>query len=449
MTAFLLSKNITNLLSYLGECAAIICFSNHLKAKSERRHTCLAFLSLAMLSFLYFQPASFNVAPVDYSLGSLLRQFSRMSLHLLAVFGYTLFNRDTAWEKALYWASFFTVIYLTFQNARNAAVLLVQPIGVISVYRQIISYVFVVLELAIVMLICRFVDFPSVRKIHGGRWSFVAVALMLEVYIKWSLITIGAQQLLYDRAYDLICFAFLSGTGVLFILVLYETNLERQKKAAAADAENLRMAFEMQNVKRSLQANNDIRRLYHDMKNHLLAMQSIAEDTSALKNYLSDLLNQFRDYEIQVSTGNTTIDAILSEKIQRASTEHILFNVVLDLQDLSFVKTVDLVTILGNAVDNAVEAVRKMSDDQKRFIYIKSNQFANMKIIRISNQFNDEIKRENENFPTSKPDAHMHGIGLKSIQRATERYGGFASVGYDNAEKWFRLVIMIPTDHTP
>lgn len=444
MNGFLLSKDVANICSYLGECTAILFFSNHLKCEYRHKTLGLALLFLSALSFLYFRFFGEAITAPDYSVNSLIRQFSRMTLHLFAVFGYILFSRKTPWKNALYWAAFFTVLYLNVQNTKNAAILPVQPLNIISPYRQLVSYGSIVLEWISVVLICHFIDPSSVKKTSKGQWSFAAVSLILEVYIKWSLITINVEQRLYERSYDLVWFAFLAGTGVLFILVLYETNLERQKKIAQAEAEALRMKFSMEHIKHSMQANNDIQRLYHDMKNHMLAMQGLADDSPALKRYLSDLLHQLQDYETLISTGNPTVDAILSQKIQQTSADHILFNIVLNLRDLSFMRESDLVTILGNAVDNAVEAVRKIPDPDKRLIYIKSSHFANMKVLRISNQFEDKIRKESEDLLTSKTDVLMHGIGVKSIKKAVEHYGGSTSIEYDNEKKWFRLLVMIP-----
>lgn len=443
MMQWLLSRSVTNFFSYLGECAIILYFASHLKKRTEGKFIGSGIVCLLALAILYFNPVGF-LEPHDYSIRNLLLQCARMALHIAVVFGCILLNKDVLWQEALYLAGLFTVIYLASQNIRNALVMLVQPIGEITVYRQVLAYLFLAVEWFAVMLVCRFMDLSAIRTIHKSRWAFVSVALMLEVYIKWSLITVGAEQILFERWHDTVFFALMAAAGVLLILVLYEVNLQNQEQKAAAEAEQMRTAYEMQNTKRSIQANNDIRRLYHDMKNHLLAIQSISGGEEELNHYLSGLLRQFSDYEIQVSTGNATVDAVLSEKIQRASTEHIIFNTVLDLQDLAFVSSVDLVTIIGNAVDNAVEAVQRIPDEKKRIVYIKSSQFANMKVLRISNQFEGTIEQENGLPFTRKKDTSMHGIGLKSIQKVAERYGGSVSVEYDNDQKWFRLMVMIP-----
>ncbi|MBQ6314440.1 MAG: sensor histidine kinase [Mogibacterium sp.] len=160
--------------------------------------------------------------------------------------------------------------------------------------------------------------------------------------------------------------------------------------------------------------------------------------------YLKELLPQFEGYETQVRTGSQTVDAILSEKIQRAYSDGIRFNICLDLAGLGHIRSVDLVTIFGNAVDNAVEALKKTEGD--KYLYIKSTTFANNVVIKFENRFSGEIALKNGRPVTSKRDSDMHGIGISSIENAAGRYGGTVTVKADNENKQFTLIVMLPAD---
>ena len=106
--------------------------------------------------------------------------------------------------------------------------------------------------------------------------------------------------------------------------------------------------------------------------------------------------------------------------------------------------TTDIVTILGNALDNAVEALQMMPEGQDRIVYLKSVTYANMLVLRISNQFCGKLSVKNGMLHTLKSDADMHGIGLKSIEKAVKRYNGNMETQFDNNGNWFRLILMIP-----
>ena len=202
----------------------------------------------------------------------------------------------------------------------------------------------------------------------------------------------------------------------------------------------------MQNAKRSIQANSDIKRLYHDMKNHLTAIQGMIEDNQAVDAYLEDLMPRLESYDSQISTGNPTVDAVLGEKIQRAYPDSIQFNIYMDLSNQSYISPVDLVTIFGNTIDNAVDAVRKLEDGIEKIIYIKSTRMANYTAIKISNQYTGKITLDKGVPQTNKEDKDYHGIGLSSVLAAVSRYNGTMEIKIDDKNNWFRIVILLP-DH--
>jgi sensor histidine kinase regulating citrate/malate metabolism len=137
----------------------------------------------------------------------------------------------------------------------------------------------------------------------------------------------------------------------------------------------------------------------------------------------------------------------MSEKFQLAYSDGIRFNVCLDLSKLNFIKTVDLVTIFGNAVDNAIEALKKTEGGDK-YLYIKSSNFANNVIIKFENRFDGTVELRGGEPVTSKKDTEMHGIGIKSIRNTVSRYGGTVSVKADNINKMFTLLVMLPFDNS-
>jgi sensor histidine kinase regulating citrate/malate metabolism len=229
------------------------------------------------------------------------------------------------------------------------------------------------------------------------------------------------------------------------VILLYDYSRLLLREKEAAEHEQMVLQYEVRSAKREMQAAGDIRRLYHDVKNHLLAIRSMAGSEGEINDYLSELLPKFEGYETQVRTGNETVDAILSEKIQLAYADGIRFNVCLDLERLDHIRAVDLVTIFGNAVDNAIEALRNTEEgDNGRFLFIKSSTFANNTVIRFQNRFAGTVELNNGDPVTSKKDADMHGIGISSIRNAVSRYGGTVNVKADNDSRLFTLVVMLP-----
>jgi sensor histidine kinase regulating citrate/malate metabolism len=270
----------------------------------------------------------------------------------------------------------------------------------------------------------------------------MTIILMIMVYLKWILTAIRELNIGGNRTM-MVSFSIVTTIGVYIVLVLFDYSRLLMIEKDRAEHEKTVLQYEIRSAKREMQASKDISRLYHDVKNHLLAIQSMAGDKKEINEYLSELLPQFEGYETQVRTGNQAVDAILSEKIQRAYPDSIRFNVCLDLDGLEHIKTVDLVTIFGNAVDNAIEALRGISGEEK-FIFIKSSMFANNIVIKFQNRFEGRIEMRNGEPVTSKKDTEMHGIGISSIRSAVSKYNGTVGVKVDNDNKQFTLVVMLP-----
>ena len=121
-------------------------------------------------------------------------------------------------------------------------------------------------------------------------------------------------------------------------------------------------------------------------------------------------------YETIVKSGNEVLDTILTEKSLYCKERGITVSCVVDGSQLGFINTIDLYAILGNAIDNAIEAVEKFKHVEKRQIDVciyRSQQFLVMNII---NPMKEKLVYEEELPRTTKKDTLHHGYGLKSIQ---------------------------------
>lgn len=438
----MLSIPVANWLGFLGEYLVTLWLFGRIERRHESRWRWLGYICLAGMAWIYFSTQS--ATALVYSLQNFMAQLQRMAVHAAAVWGYLLLVKEVSWRKGIYLAGFSTLLYLLAQNVRLVLVL-VQPIGAnLENYRCFASCVAVLLELIVAAVTLRYLDKFHVHSIGLLRWSMLLLSIGIELYFRWMLIALCVVLPQGERGGELIPFACFASLSVFLTLFLFERSQKVQQEKTRIEMETLSQKYEMQNAKRAMQTNNDIRRLYHDMKNHLLAIQSMAGEKEDLNAYLQQLLPQIEGYETQVRTGDAVIDALLAEKIQRAKLDQIQFNVVVDLSGLKQVKSVDLVTVFGNATDNAIEAVQMLPEGFERIVYIKGSSFANMYVLRFSNQFSGQLEWKKELPVTQKRDAAMHGIGLSSIRKVVKRYGGSLSVQVDEEKRWFRLIVMLP-----
>lgn len=152
-----------------------------------------------------------------------------------------------------------------------------------------------------------------------------------------------------------------------------------------------------------------------------------------------------RIYEVLAKTGNEVLDTVLTEKSLYCEANGIQAHCVADGSLLSFMDPVDLYTIFGNALDNAIESVRDSEDREKRIIDVLVYAEKQMLVIQIINPVSGELRFDREGLPMStKVNDGYHGFGLKSIRHTVKRYGGFLTVKVENG--CFYLQILLPVN---
>ena len=180
-----------------------------------------------------------------------------------------------------------------------------------------------------------------------------------------------------------------------------------------------------------------VRRIYHDMKNHLLILEN-QPGTDETRRTASRLREQIADYENYVHTGNEFLDIIIRDKSAKAREKHIDFNAVIRFENGEFMEPLDISTIFGNAIDNAIEASEKLPED-RRLITVKAAKVRDMLMITAENNMEpDSLPDEG----TSKSDRFLHGFGIPNIRKAAEKYDGQCSISAKDGV--FRLKVMIP-----
>lgn len=181
-----------------------------------------------------------------------------------------------------------------------------------------------------------------------------------------------------------------------------------------------------------------VRSIYHDMKNHLLLLQAQNGNGQDIQKSIQELQEQIQEYENYYHTGNEFLDIIIRDKARTAQKKQIDFNAVISFADGSFIELLDISTIFGNALDNAIEASEKIPEN-RRLITVKANRVRDMMIITVENNASPDLSISEG---TTKEDAFLHGFGLPNIQKAVERYGGQCSIKAEN--EMFVLKILIP-----
>lgn len=198
---------------------------------------------------------------------------------------------------------------------------------------------------------------------------------------------------------------------------------------------------EVQNIYQTMRA------WRHDYHNHIqsikamLAMKKIRE----LDDYLGTLEQDLDSIDIAIRTGNVSLDAILSSKVSIARKNNIEVNCSAKVPGELKISDVHLCAIVGNLLDNAIEACEKIKSSgenafPQKFIRIYIGMFKEQLYISVSNSTNAKHRRRLNELVTSK--LGEHGFGLRRIDKIAEQYDGF--VNRKNEPGIFATEVMLP-----
>ena len=183
-----------------------------------------------------------------------------------------------------------------------------------------------------------------------------------------------------------------------------------------------------------------VNRKYHDLKHQIQLLRSEITSDEKLR-YLDEMEEEIHSYEAQNKTGNKTLDTLLTAKSLKCQDLGISLTCVADGAELDFMKPTDLSVLFGNALDNAIESVEKISDADKRLIHLTISREKSFLRIRVENCYEGEINFVG-GLPSTAKDARYHGYGMKSIRSIVEKYNGSMTVKAQDG--WFELRILFP-----
>ena len=150
---------------------------------------------------------------------------------------------------------------------------------------------------------------------------------------------------------------------------------------------------------------------------------------------------EIKCYEAQNKTGNRILDTILTATTIQCQSHGISLTCVADGKELEFMQPMDISALFGNALDNAIESVKKISDRQKRLIHVSVARQKNFLRIKVENCYEGDLEFENGMPKTTKQDKRYHGYGMKSIRKIVEKYNGSVTVNAEDG--WFELRILM------
>ena len=229
-------------------------------------------------------------------------------------------------------------------------------------------------------------------------------------------------------------------SSILLLMVVFKIIKDIKEKS---EENLLKEKVDIQyNYYLNLQESQDrVKRLYHDMNNHMLCIKSMSSEQEDLNNYIDGISKNLNEFKEIYNTGNMILDIILNEKKAKCNENNISFSCDINFSKCSFIEMTDVCSIFSNILDNAIEACNKINNDEK-YIKIRGTVVKSYYVIRCENSKMNKVKIKNNKIITSKKDKFIHGIGLKSVKSSLKKYDGELEI--EDFESEFLLQIYIP-----
>ena len=290
---------------------------------------------------------------------------------------------------------------------------------------------------------CKKMNKRVIYQLRGGKIVLICVFLCMVEYIGVHILT---EILSFDLyiTYDLLVKLVFCLILIFLILTIVGISvLYYDKKDQLRQREIFLESLKYEN-QRVIRLYRERESMYHDFKNHLLALDSFVQndDFEEYKSYLEHIKKPFIQKAAERKVGHSIMDLILNYKIGEAESKDIqvkcriwgYIDFVVEITDE------DACSLLGNLWDNAIEACLRSKNEEK-WIDFQMRIRTGKILIEISNPYSEIIQDGSGNIQTIKVGKGIHGVGMKTIQDITERYHGYYN--YVLQDHVFKTEVMI------
>lgn len=390
----------------------------------------LAFMRILCLVFAYHYDGSLSME-VPYS----------MVVITLMIAGLMLCFEEKFWNMIFYFGSGFMTWYVTDRLFLVIASLCrlnstLRPYFIEDTVPHILLYVgcFAAVYLFIFVTVGR-----KMRKLEGSEIPMQnALLLSLLVCILTPIFYFESQVI---ANYDLLLYNMLNIGEIIFyvFMLMLQVLMLASAKERTEFHTMQKLWLEEQKQYHLVKENIDALNIKcHDLKHQIRDLRATGQVDPA---YLDDLERSVSIYNSAVRTGCETLDIVLTDKRLHCATNGIQFTCIAEGDKLRFMEAMDIFSLFGNILDNAIECEAQLPLDT-RFIHLSVRVVNQLLIIHVENHFEGTLELRGGMPVTTKEDRNYHGYGMLSIRRIVEKYDGNFEISTE--DQLFQIDIMLP-----
>lgn len=270
-------------------------------------------------------------------------------------------------------------------------------------------------------------------------WNYLNV---FSVLCFLSLVLLTGFSVNTQRAEYYIFYSTLSGIIIIllymfnnFFKTLYESIIEKHRLAL----EQEKTKIVLDSLIETQHHIEEIKRFKHDMKNNFIVLQHllINDELYQAKAYLSKYISEFKNASQGLEIDNLIINALVNDKMRRYKDIH--FDVKCFIPSKLLIDDLDIVTILGNLLDNACEYLIRNNLEETVFLKISTHMDSTL-FIEVKNIYVDEDITSGKRH-TAKEDKENHGYGLQNVKQCVNKYQGICNTAFENGFYITRIII--------
>lgn len=378
-------------------------------------------LAEAMLYMLYYALTAIVYLTINIPLINLI-------VNIIAVFLLTFLYQSSIKKKLLVGLLTYTFMFGTEMIVVTLTGYIDFPIAERNDYHSVFGIVMVnVLIYAVSMAASGFKNIKIGNTLPEVYWISL---FLIPISSLFMLVTIfqSTGLSMYQIAISTIAVLIINFT-VFFLFDRVARLYKEKQEKVLIEQQNKYYENQLQIINETQETSNILK---HDMKNHLRSLFSDIKsgNLSEAQKHISDIVDVYESGTEIINTGYPAIDSLVNFKLQTAKQNGIRVSVNASLPSDLNLSSFDMTVILGNLLDNALQAVSLVTENG--FIDFAIHYSKGMLLIKVTNPFKTAIKREKGVIVTSKADKENHGYGLKSVNETVEKYNGTVNINPDN-----------------